>query len=200
MAIPIQKIISNGTVANDGTGDSLRDAATKINSNFTDIWYKDYTEKVKQTGREFVVNSPASNAKPNPTFINMSGVSSVAGTFADFGLYLRASWQDKDGKGIYTTKNATLVGASYVNATTETTLEIYQKEASSVARLGTENWILRGLYSGTVEFETLFTGDPASFTADITDCWTFKRDQTIFYTLGVPTAGTSLYIKINGLW
>jgi len=200
MAIPIQKIISNGTVANDGTGDSLRDAATKINSNFTDIWFNDYTEKVKQTGRKFLVNNPASNAKPSPTFINMSGVSSVAGTFADFGLYLRASWQDKDGKGIYTTKSATQIGAVWVNETTETTLEIYQKEVSSVARPGTENWILRGLYSGTVEFETVYTLDPASFTANITDCWRFKRDATIFYTLGNLTAGDELYIKINGLW
>ena len=32
--IPTQQTISNGAMANDGTGDSLRDAADKINNNF----------------------------------------------------------------------------------------------------------------------------------------------------------------------
>ena len=30
--------ISTGTSANDGTGDTLRSAATKINANFTEIY------------------------------------------------------------------------------------------------------------------------------------------------------------------
>ena len=31
-------VIANGTTANDGTGDTLRSAATKINSNFSEIY------------------------------------------------------------------------------------------------------------------------------------------------------------------
>ena len=38
MAIPTQQTISNGATANDGTGDSLRDAADKINDNFAQLW------------------------------------------------------------------------------------------------------------------------------------------------------------------
>ena len=30
--------ISTGSVANDGTGDTLRDGATKVNNNFTEIY------------------------------------------------------------------------------------------------------------------------------------------------------------------
>jgi len=35
-------VISNGTVANDGTGDTLYDATTKINNNFEMLWYDLY--------------------------------------------------------------------------------------------------------------------------------------------------------------
>ena len=35
---PTQQVINNGTVANDGTGDTLRDATTKINDNFTRLY------------------------------------------------------------------------------------------------------------------------------------------------------------------
>ena len=33
-----RSILNNGIVANDGTGDTLRDAATKINNNFANVW------------------------------------------------------------------------------------------------------------------------------------------------------------------
>jgi hypothetical protein len=33
-----RSILNNGTVANDGTGDTLRDAAVKINNNFANVW------------------------------------------------------------------------------------------------------------------------------------------------------------------
>lgn len=35
---PTQQHIFNGTIANDGTGDTLRDATTKINDNFTRLY------------------------------------------------------------------------------------------------------------------------------------------------------------------
>ena len=35
---PTQQVINNGLVANDGTGDTLRDATTKINDNFTRLY------------------------------------------------------------------------------------------------------------------------------------------------------------------
>lgn len=37
----VQQVINVGTSANDGTGDPLRTAFTKINSNFTEIYGKD---------------------------------------------------------------------------------------------------------------------------------------------------------------
>lgn len=35
-----RNVISKGTLANDGTGDSLRDATHKINLNFQEVWVK----------------------------------------------------------------------------------------------------------------------------------------------------------------
>lgn len=39
-------VISNGTVANDGTGDTLYDATTKINHNFKMLWYDLYDQGI----------------------------------------------------------------------------------------------------------------------------------------------------------
>ncbi len=38
MSNPTRLIIQNGRFANDGEGDTLRDAATKINDNFENLW------------------------------------------------------------------------------------------------------------------------------------------------------------------
>ena len=38
MTTPTQQIVQRGSFANDGTGDTLRDAAQKINDNFTYLW------------------------------------------------------------------------------------------------------------------------------------------------------------------
>ncbi len=46
---PTQQVINNGIVANDGTGDTLRDATTKINDNFTRL-YGDLYDSSRVTG------------------------------------------------------------------------------------------------------------------------------------------------------
>ena len=38
MSTPTRLVIQNGSHANDGTGDTLRDASTKINNNFATLW------------------------------------------------------------------------------------------------------------------------------------------------------------------
>jgi hypothetical protein len=38
MSNPTRLVIQNGSHANDGNGDTLRDAATKINNNFSALW------------------------------------------------------------------------------------------------------------------------------------------------------------------
>ena len=62
MAIPTQQIISNGAMANDGTGDSLRDAADKINNNFESLWQSTYNGANDQPAREFVFGTVSDGA------------------------------------------------------------------------------------------------------------------------------------------
>ena len=38
MTDPTRLIIQTGTIANDGTGDTLREAGNKINNNFSALW------------------------------------------------------------------------------------------------------------------------------------------------------------------
>ena len=54
MITPPKKELYTGAVANDGTGDTLRDAADKINDNFTQLWDDVYNDEVVAPGRKFV--------------------------------------------------------------------------------------------------------------------------------------------------
>ena len=53
MRTPTKQVISRGSYANDGTGDTLRDAAQKINDNFTYLWNDTYDAIGLRPGREF---------------------------------------------------------------------------------------------------------------------------------------------------
>jgi hypothetical protein len=46
MSTPTRLVIQNGSHANDGNGDTLRDAATKINNNFSALWGGVYGDSV----------------------------------------------------------------------------------------------------------------------------------------------------------
>ena len=54
---PTQQVLQRGSYANDGTGDTLRDAAQKINDNFTYLWAEVWDGSVLWPGRKFVCNS-----------------------------------------------------------------------------------------------------------------------------------------------
>ena len=58
MAItPTRQVLQRGTYANDGTGDTLRDAGQKINDNFTYLWNDVYDGVAVQPGRKFTLNA-----------------------------------------------------------------------------------------------------------------------------------------------
>ena len=45
----VKQVISTGTTANDGTGDTLRSAGTKINENFTELYNRQVLVTETQT-------------------------------------------------------------------------------------------------------------------------------------------------------
>ena len=57
MADPTQQVVQRGSFANDGTGDTLRDAAQKINDNFTYLWQEVYSGEDLYPGRKFICGS-----------------------------------------------------------------------------------------------------------------------------------------------
>ena len=63
MRTPTQRVIQRGTYANDGTGDTLRDAGQKINDNFTQLWSDVYDGVGLRPGREF--NQTQISAEPD---------------------------------------------------------------------------------------------------------------------------------------
>lgn len=75
-----QQIINDGTIANDGTGDSLRTAATKINSNFTEL-YTDVTNNTAGIALAAPLASPAFTGNPTaPTQLSSDNSTRLATT------------------------------------------------------------------------------------------------------------------------
>ena len=63
----VQQTISTGSSANDGTGDTLRSAGTKINQNFTELYGRQ--ERITQT-----VTSVSSVGDSDDVFLTFTGL------------------------------------------------------------------------------------------------------------------------------
>ena len=53
----VKQVISTGTTANDGTGDTLRSAGTKINENFTELYNRQVLVTETQTTSSLGINN-----------------------------------------------------------------------------------------------------------------------------------------------
>jgi hypothetical protein len=145
---PPQRVVQNGKFANDGTGDTLRDAADKINDNFSQLWYDLYNDKVTHPGREF-------------TCVGISDSSPSIGGFtmrsADLGedsdtLYLRFSAQDLNGKS-YKFGSAAAIAP--------TTLSVWELDSDD-----TDVFNLKGVISGEASY------------VDSYEYWLFRKTST----------------------
>ena len=76
-----QQTISTGTSANDGTGDTLRSAGTKINQNFTEV-YGLFPTRVSET---VTTGTLADSADGNISFSNL-GFSNGVAAFGGLGF------------------------------------------------------------------------------------------------------------------
>jgi hypothetical protein len=66
-----QQTINIGTSPNDGTGDPLRTAMTKTNSNFTELYGKDTTQDTRLTTAEGTITTHTTNINTNTTAIGV---------------------------------------------------------------------------------------------------------------------------------
>ena len=89
MADPTQQVVQRGSFANDGTGDTLRDAAQKINDNFTYLWQTVYAGEDLYPGRKFICGSISTNAPDSGEFTISNA------DLTDSGQYIRISRYDQ---------------------------------------------------------------------------------------------------------
>ena len=209
--IPTQQTISNGAMANDGTGDSLRDAADKINNNFQSLWQSTYNGADDQPAREFVFGAGTDGySKPAAGEVNAynNGTPSNMTNFVNF----RISQFDQSGAArvIPVQRDWDNGTGLYDSVTTTTTLTMYQKTNDS----SLSSYEIVGQYSGTLYYKTQSNPPSATspaagqrypssytFAPDSSDYWYFQTSNPgAIYREGSISAGDSCFIKIDNFW
>jgi hypothetical protein len=226
MRIPTQKTISKGASANDGTGDSLRDAADKINDNFSELWQSTYNSSEKWPGRSFVVGSvDTAFAEPSAGQVTLySGVAlnGQGGMLMNNINQFRISQSDQLGEKRTTTVqknfNAATTPDQYDSAPDYTTLTMYKRQDSNgVARTdkSLSSYKIVGIYDGYLYYKTisnpiLADGIPPTgqrfptaykFKPHDSDYWYFSvNTPPIIYGDSAVSTGDSCFIKIENYW
>lgn len=134
MITPPRLVISNGTVANDGTGDTLYDATTKINRNFEMLWEGTYNAEPVRPGRTFVF-SRVTDSAPDSGEFTMT-YSSLA---EDSEAHIRISQYDQDEKSYKSGDGMGSLGGAR--------LSLWTLDSGS-----TDNWNLECAFDGTATY------------------------------------------------
>jgi hypothetical protein len=144
MAItPTRQVLQRGTYANDGTGDTLRDAAQKINDNFTYLWNDVYDGAVVQPGRKFTLNATDGTEPDSGGFTLLNDDLDV-----DSAQTIRISRWDQSEKSFKTSLTDSAQG--------------FQVSLWSLDSGTLDNWNLMARYEGNIYYNT--THDNWNFT------------------------------------
>ena len=172
MAItPTRQVLQRGTYANDGTGDTLRDAAQKINDNFTYLWNDVYDGVGVRPGREFTLNG-LNGTEPDSgqfTVLNDS-----LGT--DSSQVIRVSRWDTSAKSF---KSSAIIGDS---------AQGFQLSLWSLDSGTQDDWNLMARYEGNISYNST------------DDNWRFTKTSTLLATQDGLDSGDAYYIKLDGVW
>ena len=133
MRTPTQKVIQRGSFANDGSGDTLRDAAEKINDNFTHLFNDTYDGVGVRPGRSFVLNSISGNDPDSGGFTIHTDNLDVDST-----QYVRISRFDQDNKSF---KSSVTDSAGFFS------LSMWSLDSGQL-----DDWNLLARYTGTVQY------------------------------------------------
>ena len=132
---PTRQVLQRGIYANDGTGDTLRDAAQKINDNFTQLWEDLYDGVAHRPGRKFVCNSINNNDPDSGGFTIRHDDLKVDST-----QIVRISRWDQDDKSFKTNIDSALDSAY---------LSIWSLDSGTL-----DDWNLVVRYGGSVQYIT----------------------------------------------
>ena len=162
MKTPTRLVISNGTVANDGTGDTLYDATTKINQNFEKLWSGTYNDEFMHPGRAFVFSHVTDSAPDSGEFTM---------TYAEVGedseAFVRISKYDTNDKSYRAG-----LGMGSIDSCR---LSVWELDSGS-----TDDWSLECVFDGSASYVT----DHWEFTISSTSA-TGSLDSDKTYYLGL---------------
>jgi hypothetical protein len=134
MITPPKKELFSGTVANDGTGDTLRDAAVKINDNFTQLWDDVYNTEVVAPGRKYVCRGITTSVDP------------------DSGQFVLSTYiTDPDSDQMFTINGKDLNKKEFkagIDTSFPTNLSIWELDSGSL-----DNWTFLEYLSGNVKYK-----------------------------------------------
>lgn len=171
MRTPPRLIISNGTRANDGTGDTLRDAADKMNQNFERIWHDIYSPEEIRPGRGFV----ARVGEDNP---DSGGFSiSIRNLVTDSDQVLKISRWDTNEKAF-----------KFDGMASGNPAVISNRELSIFSNDSDDKYSLLAIMSGDIKYSDSGAG-----------YWTFTKTSRVA-SVGQLDSGDSYYISLQGIW
>ena len=208
-----KQVINSGTIANDGTGDTLRVAANKINSNFTEVY--DAVDAIQQvnsdwsatTGVTEILNKPDlfSGIYTDLTAIPVFADVATSGSYVDLSdqphlssVAISGSYADLSNKpalfsGSYSdlTNKPTLFSGSYSDLTSKPTIP-----NNTTQLINGNNWITLSsvTWANLLNKPSFATVATSGSYADLTN------KPTIPLAYSLPTASTSILggVKVDG--
>lgn len=172
MAItPTRQELQRGTYANDGTGDTLRDAAQKINDNFTYLWNDVYGGEGVSPGRKFTLGGVNGSEPDSGGFTVMND---SLGT--DSSQIIRMSRWDQSEKSF---KSSAIIGDS---------AQSFQLSMWSLDSGTIDDWNLMARYEGNIFYNSTDNN------------WRFTKTSTLLATRDALDSGDTYYIKLDGVW
>ena len=212
-----KQTINIGTTANDGTGDPLRTAFDKVNSNFTELYNDDAGDvnsvnagtgiSVDQTTGDVTVT----NTAPDQTVSLTDGTGiSTSGTYPNFTITNTGTLDTTTDNGA-TTTNSITVGGLHVNSTgaVEMPTGTDGERPSAVTgmfRFNTTNTSFEGydgsawgaIGGGATNFVDNFSGDGSTTIFTLSNSVDSENDTTIYISgvyqskLNYTVSGTTL--------
>lgn len=171
MRTPPRLILANGTRANDGTGDTLRDAADKINRNFERIWGDIYSTEPTRPGRGFVASIDSSLPDSGGFSITLANL------VTDSDQVLKISRWDTNDKAF-----------KFDGMSAGSPAVISNRELSIFSNDSDDKYSLVAIFNGNVSYSDSGAG-----------YWTFTKTSRVA-SFGTVDSGDSYYISLQGIW
>ena len=208
-----KQVINSGTIANDGTGDTLRAAADKINSNFTEVY--DAVDAIQQVNSDWAATSGVTEILNKPvlfsgiytdlTAIPVFADVATTGSYVDLSdqphlssVAISGSYADLSNKpalfsGSYSdlTNKPTLFSGSYSDLTNKPTIP-----NNTTQLINGNNWITLS----SVTWANLLNKPSFADVATSGSYADLTNKPTIPLAYSLPTASTSTLggVKVDG--